>query len=488
MILQNVKLGTKIQIIQAVILLFSFILIGFIGFSNFNKQNDTYHRERLKRKEQALLRDVEYHLKSISEFVTEDNFVANFENYTHTRSHVNQIDINFYNLNGDLVIQSNPERFKAYSLPDHLPKEILKILSTKPGGDYTHEIKQESDVYFSSFFLIRNKRKEPLAILNIPYFDFNEVRKKDLEFYFQELALIYLMLLVIAFFVSYILTKIITDPLKDLSTTLKDLELSEDNKTLEWNVNDEIGDLIKAYNNTTRKLRISADLLAQKEREGAWREMAKQVAHEVKNPLTPMKLQVQFLQQTLKADDPDFKEKLNGFSEALIEQIDNMTNIANEFSNFASLPKLHFENFQIYTLLKQLRDFYSGQNLSLDQTYEDCEIVGDKHQLQRVFNNLIRNGYQSIPEGKEPELSIRFQVKEEVILIDVKDNGSGIPPHIFERIFEPKFTTKDSGKGLGLAMVKNIVKAHKGNITVKTVLNKGTIFTVELPKAKKTKD
>lgn len=483
MILQNVKLGAKIQIIQAVILLFSFVLIGLIGFSNFNKQNDTYHRERLKRKEKALLRDVEIHLLSKSEFVTENNFINNFENYTKIRSHVNQIDINFYNLKGELVIQSNPERFNHYNLPNKVSPLILNELLTKEGGDYTQEINTNNDVYFSSFFLIKNKRNEPLAILNVPYFDFSEVRKKDLEFYLQELALIYVMLLIIAFFVSYILTKIITDPLKDLSNTLKDLELSGDNKTLEWGVNDEIGDLIKAYNNATTKLRVSADLLAQKEREDAWREMAKQVAHEVKNPLTPMKLQVQFLQQTLKANDPDFKEKLNGFSEALVEQIDNMTNIANEFSNFASLPKLNFETFQIYTLLKQLRDFYSGQDLHLEQEFEDCEILGDKHQLQRVFNNLIRNGYQSVPEEREPELELYFQIEETSIFIHVKDNGSGIPNPIVERIFEPKFTTKDSGKGLGLAMVKNIVKAHKGNITVKTELNKGTIFTVELPKA-----
>lgn len=483
MILQNVKLGVKIQIIQAVILLFSFVLIGFIGFSNFNKQNDTYHRERLKRKEKALLRDVEYHLKSISEFVTEDNFVDNFESYSHIRSDINQIDINFYNLDGKLIVQSNPDRFNEYNLPQVMSQGILDEVLVNKGGDYTKEIKKGSDIYFSSFFLIRNKRNEPLAILNIPYFDFNEVRKKDLEFYLRELALIYIMLLVIAFFVSYILTKIITDPLKDLSNTLKDLELSGDNKTLDWDVNDEIGDLIKAYNNATTKLKVSADLLAQKEREGAWREMAKQVAHEVKNPLTPMKLQVQFLQQTLTPNDPDFKETLNGFSEALIEQIDNMTNIANEFSNFASLPKLYFENFQVYTLLKQLRDFYRGQDLHLDQEYEECEIIGDKHQLQRVFNNLIRNGYQSVPEGREPELKIYFQILENTIKIHVKDNGSGIPNHIFERIFEPKFTTKDSGKGLGLAMVKNIVKAHKGNISVETELNKGTIFTVELPKA-----
>lgn len=483
MILQNVKLGAKIQIIQTVILIFSFVLIGFIGFTNFNKQNDTYHRERLKRKEKSLLRDVEYHLLSKSEFVSEENFKENFDDYTKIRSYVNQIDINFYNLRGELVIQSNPERFQSYGLPEQLSSPVLKELLAKEGGQYTQEVKQKSDIYFSSFFLIKNKRKEPIAFLNVPYFDFNEVRKKDLEFYFQELAIIYILLLVIAFFVSYILIKIITDPLKDLSNTLKDLELSGDNKTLEWDVNDEIGDLIKAYNNATTKLKISADLLAQKEREDAWREMAKQVAHEVKNPLTPMKLQVQFLQQTLKANDPDFKEKLNGFSEALVEQIDNMTNIANEFSNFASLPKLHFETFQIFTLLKQLRDFYSGQDLQLEQDFEDCEIQGDKHQLQRVFNNLIRNGYQSVPKDREPELEIYFEIQEKSILIHVKDNGSGIPNHIFERIFEPKFTTKDSGKGLGLAMVKNIVKAHKGNITVKTELNKGTIFTVELPKA-----
>lgn len=482
MILKNVKLGVKIQLIQGIILIFSFVLIGIITFSNFNSQNDTYHRNRLKRKEKTLVKEVEYHLKSKSEFITPNNFIDNFKTFTRDRALINNIDINFYSLDGKLQIQSNADRFTMYNLPEELSEDILNQIESNSGA-LTQEIKNGSHTFFSSFFIIKNKRNEPIALLNIPYFDFDEMVKRDVRFYLKELAVIYVVLLLIAFAVSFLLIRIITDPLKDLSNTIKKLELSEDNMLLKWEVNDEIGDLIKAYNNSVQKLKVSADLLAQKEREGAWREMAKQVAHEVKNPLTPMKLQVQFLQHTLKPNDPDFKQKISDFSEALIEQIDNMTHIANEFSNFASLPKLHFENFELYILLKQLRDFYRGQNLVFKQESFDCEILGDKHQLQRVFNNLIKNGYQAIPEGKEPLVELSYRLSEDFVEIDVSDNGSGIPEGLMKKIFEPKFTTKDSGKGLGLAMVKNIIKAHKGTVSVKTELNKGTIFTVKIPKA-----
>lgn len=478
--LRGLKLGTKLRLANIILLLFSFILIGVTTYLNINKQNNTYHKKRFERKEQALLKEVEYHLLSKAEYVTEENFIENFVRFTRIRSDINKLDINFYNLDGELLINSNPERFKHFELPLILSQSITtKVLLSK--RQLIEEIDTPNGKYFSSFFLIKNKRNENLAILNIPYFDFNEVKRSDIQWFLEDLLIIYLFLFILAFFLSYFLSKLITEPLRSLSERINKLGIDGQNKELNWQVDDEIGVLINEYNKTSIKLKESAELLAQKERESAWREMAKQVAHEVKNPLTPMKLQVQYLQQSLKADDPKFQEKLTDFSEALVEQIDNMTNIANEFSNFASLPKLKFEHFELFSLLKQLRDFYQGQGLKFDQTFQNCQITGDKHQLQRVFNNLIKNAFQSIEEGKIAEIVLTYERSEDKVYIRLKDNGSGISPELQQRIFEPKFTTKNSGKGLGLAMSKSIIEAHGGEISIKSERHVGSEFTVILP-------
>jgi nitrogen fixation/metabolism regulation signal transduction histidine kinase len=480
MVLQKLRLGTKIHIANLVLLVASFVFIGISTYYNINKQNDTYHRSRLERKEKSLVKNVEYHLASISQYVNEKNFLKHFDYYTLQLSDINNIDINFYSINGDALIISKPKNFEKHKLPKQLSPELIKTILKD--GEITKEEKNDIGRYFSSYYLIKNKKGRNLAILNVPYFDFDRVKKNDLNAYFGNLALIYIILFGLAVIVGFILTKVITEPLRTLSEDIKQMELSEESKPLNWHVDDEIGVLIKEYNKTKEKLRISADLLAQKEREGAWREMAKQIAHEVKNPLTPMKLQVQFISKFLKPDTPNFDEELKDFSQSLIDQIDNMTNIANAFSNFASLPKMQFEELNAHLFLKQIQNFYKSQNLKFTTPESNVFIWADKHQLTQVFNNLIKNAYQAIPEDRIANIEIGYTVFDNTLQIFVKDNGIGIPEENQQKVFEPKFTTKNSGKGLGLAMVKNIILAHQGKISFYSELNKGTIFTIQIPK------
>ncbi|MBT8310425.1 MAG: GHKL domain-containing protein, partial [Flavobacteriaceae bacterium] len=230
------------------------------------------------------------------------------------------------------------------------------------------------------------------------------------------------------------------------------------------------------------QLEDSAVKLAQSEREQAWREMAKQVAHEIKNPLTPMRLSVQSFQHKFDPKDPRIHEKVDEYSKTLIQQIDTMSSIASAFSNFAKMPVQQDENLNIVEIVRLALDIFSEDYIVF--TSEEEEIIAklDRTQLVRVVTNLVKNGIQSIPEGRNPKILVSVGTEEDNIFISVGDNGVGISEENKPKVFEPKFTTKSSGMGLGLAMVKNIVETYKGSITFTSEQDKGTVFKVTFPK------
>jgi Signal transduction histidine kinase involved in nitrogen fixation and metabolism regulation len=251
-----------------------------------------------------------------------------------------------------------------------------------------------------------------------------------------------------------------------------------------WNNNDEIGELVNRYNTMVDELEQSANLLAESERESAWREMAKQVAHEIKNPLTPMKLNVQYLQQTLRADDANFEEKMSRFSDKMITQIDVLTEIANEFSSFAKMPTTSLKEIDLRLILRDVVGTFNNEIKVVKEVngIEKALIKGDEGQLIRVFNNLLKNSAQSIPEGRVGVIQVILTEDEKHYYAEVKDNGKGIEPSQYDKIFTPNFTTKSSGSGLGLAIVRNIIKNHGGTIRFESKVSMGTSFFVKLPK------
>jgi nitrogen fixation/metabolism regulation signal transduction histidine kinase len=244
----------------------------------------------------------------------------------------------------------------------------------------------------------------------------------------------------------------------------------------------EINLLIRAYNGMVNELEESALKLAQSEREEAWREMAKQVAHEIKNPLTPMRLTVQSFQRKFDPNDPDLKQKLNDYSKTLIQQIDTMSSVASAFSNFASMPAQQNETLNVVNVVELTLDIFNEDYIVFES--EEKEIISkmDRAQLIRVITNLVKNAIQSIPENQtEKTILVSVKKEENNVLILVKDNGIGIEAENIDRIFEPKFTTKNSGMGLGLGIIKNIIENYKGSITFETEYGKGATFTVSLP-------
>jgi nitrogen fixation/metabolism regulation signal transduction histidine kinase len=264
---------------------------------------------------------------------------------------------------------------------------------------------------------------------------------------------------------------------------MRQTTLDKTNKKIILNdASQEIHNLVNSYNSMIDQLEDSAVKLAQIERQQAWREMAKQVAHEIKNPLTPMRLTVQSFEQNFNPADPDYKQKLHDFSESLIQQIDTMSSIASAFSNFAQMPSQNKVELNIVDEVKKGLDIFHEPFINYHPEKDKIIAKLDKIQLTRVVTNLITNAIHALKNSIDSKIDVRVYENDKEVILEVEDNGSGIIEEDVLKVFEPKFTTKSSGMGLGLPMVKNIVKAYNGTITFKSKVDEGTIFTVTLPK------
>ena len=294
----------------------------------------------------------------------------------------------------------------------------------------------------------------------------------------------YVFLFLIAVALAIGVANSITRPLAKLSESLKRINLGRKNEPIDWAIDDEVGALIKDYNTMLQKLDESAQLLALTERDTAWREMAKQVAHEIKNPLTPMKLSIQYLQRGAENDPDKTNELVKRVSNTLIEQIDNLSNIASEFSNFAKMPQAENEKVLLNDVAASVHDLFrkrEDMDIQLYVSIEDISVFADRNQIVRVLNNVLKNAIQAIPDDKRGLINITLQKNNENAVIVIEDNGGGIPSEMRDKVFRPNFTTKSSGTGLGLAISANIVQTFNGRIYFETEDGVGTRFYVEIP-------
>jgi nitrogen fixation/metabolism regulation signal transduction histidine kinase len=295
---------------------------------------------------------------------------------------------------------------------------------------------------------------------------------------------LYVLLFLASIVVAVFFANQITFPLVTIRENLRKIELGKRNEPINYTRDDEIGKLVKEYNKKVDELAISAELLARSERESAWREMAKQVAHEIKNPLTPMKLNIQHLQR-FHGEGKEYHEYVSRISQTLINQIDTLSEIATEFSNFAQIPTAMKQVFILSEQIGKVIELYElHDHVRISFLKGNCEAVqinADREQLSRALINLIKNGIQAIPEDREGEITISLERKGHMVVISVADNGSGIPPELQEKMFSPNFTTKSSGMGLGLAIVKNIAENFNGRVWYETKQSLGTIFFLEIP-------
>jgi nitrogen fixation/metabolism regulation signal transduction histidine kinase len=341
--------------------------------------------------------------------------------------------------------------------------------------------------YLSGYMPLTTPQGAVLGYLNLPYFAGEKDLKEDINSIVQALMNIYLLLFLLAMGLAGFISSRLSEPLKLLQGKLSALNFGKNNELLEWNRKDEIGDLISQYNRMVLQLADSAERLAMSERESAWKEMAKQVAHEIKNPLTPMKLGVQHLQKAVQEKAPDLDLRIERFTRNMVEQIDTLSRIASEFSDFARLPDPVKEPINLVELIAGITETFKSDpayDVSFSSSEKEIMINGDRNQILRVFNNILKNSIQAIPDDRRGSISVTIQQHDHHVEIAVEDNGIGIPGDIGERIFTPKFTTKSGGMGLGLAMVKSIVESHNGSISFQSEPGSGTTFFITLPTIK----
>ncbi len=475
------SLRTKIFLSMILLVLGASILIALATIYQYSEDSLQYHKERLDRKEDQIRASINYELRKTSYEVITENIPLIFKDKIYEIQDIHNMEISLFDLDGNILKSSNASFFERPS--GSIPDEILNELKTSSSKKHIIRFQEGDKKFRSSYSYITDHYFKPLAILNLPYIEEDDFITRELRNFLFRLAQVYLFMMVIAIILSYFLSKHITKSLNTISEKIKLTRLGSSNKKIEiGNVSEEILTLVNAYNSMIDDLERSAAALAANERESAWREMAKQVAHEIKNPLTPMRLSVQSFERKFDNNDPDNPEKVKEFTMSLTQQIDTMSSIASAFSTYANMPAQKDETLNLIKITKLALDIFNEEYIIFNSDEKEIIVKLDRSQLIRVVTNLVKNAIQSVDETQNPRVEVKVYSRGQIAFIEVLDNGMGIPNDNKERIFEPKFTTKSSGMGLGLAMVKSIIENYKGKITLESEVGKGSVFKVEFPK------
>jgi len=397
---------------------------------------------------------------------------------------LNKSVFHLYNSQGELIATSEPQLFTQKISGRLMNPEAFYQLSHEKISQYQHQENIAGLNYHAAYIPLLDGDRNTLAYLNTPYFAEQEEISHEVSNFLMAYVNLYFILFIAALGMAWFITSRITRPLTMIRDKISHMVLGSTNEMIDWKQNDEIGQLVRQYNKMVLELGESAKKLTESEREVAWREMARQVAHEIKNPLTPMKLNIQHLQRAWNDKNEKLEATFEKVTKILIEQIDSLSNLASSFSDFAKMPMERFEVCNMVEIVQNsilLFEKASQVNFTFAAENKSIQVYTDKEQISRVFNNLIKNAIQAIPEELVGQIEIIITSNKKFVNISVKDNGAGIPDEIKEKVFVPSFSTKSSGMGLGLAISKKILETSNGTISFETQKSKGTTFYIQLP-------
>ncbi|MDO8367832.1 MAG: HAMP domain-containing sensor histidine kinase [Saprospiraceae bacterium] len=477
------SLARRIHFWNVSLLAVSFLVVGYLTYQHFTRAARDAERSDFNYRATALLTNLKN--QALNAAISDDSLRQGLPQSLSTMTASLGMDAQFFDPAGNLVFATQQELVKLGVLPSKMNPAALAFLKTNPHSERIEAEQSAGLPYFTQYRSLQNVQGKILGFLAVPYQESKGNAGAEVSDFIGMLASLYVFLLLIAFGVTYLLARSITRPVSLLSEKVQELRLEDKNEPLayEGDSEDEISQLIGQYNRMVAKLESSKVQLVKLEREGAWREMARQVAHDIKNPLTTMKLSMQQLER-LSGNPEQAAAYLRKAITRLIEQIDSLAQIASEFSMFANLDIKSKNDVVINEVVESVHDLFSEQKqvgLSLYLPEERFHILGDKNHLIRVFNNLVINAIQAIPSDRQGQIKVSLTRQGNLSVIQISDNGGGIPPEIRDRVFEPNFTTKTSGSGLGLAICKKIIEAHDGDIRFETRDNEGTDFFVEIP-------
>ncbi len=467
----------------------SFIVIGIATILFFINRYENNNREKLSTAIHVMEGEVRNSLADLASF---DDVIKIYDEANRDKleriiariSEIHAADINLYDLEGNLRESSFALPYNKGIVSMKMDPQAYYHLSHLKEIQYFKQEKIGRLNYLSNYIPVIDENGNEYAYLNIPYFTSETKLKQEIANFLVAIINLNAFIFLIAGIVAFFITNRITRSFSFISDKMKEVNLGKMNEAIAWNRNDEIGELVKEYNKMVGKLDESAAALAKSEREGAWREMARQVAHEIKNPLTPMKLSLQYLQKAIRSNASNVNELSISVAQTLVEQIDHLSQISGEFSQFANIGNPKNEVFNLNEAIKPVIQLYSMETkISIEWQRVDQPVMinADRTHINRLFTNLIQNAIQAVPETMQAVIKMETFLTDDIVLIKLTDNGTGIPEEMKSKIFTPNFTTKTSGTGLGLAMCKGIVEQAKGNIWFERADGGGTSFFVELP-------
>ncbi|MDA3867191.1 MAG: ATP-binding protein [Salinivirgaceae bacterium] len=477
------SIRNRIQFSMIGLLLISVIFIGGGSIYYIAQAYEEKNTQVIDEKIHAVITELQSQFSSNRSMHMLDEDYLNFLMQKYTN--VYNSDISIFDKDGNLVSTSRPEIYKQDFLSRKM--DFSAFMQMKYFQQY--KIIQQERIgkltYYSAYVQLVNKNNEILGFVNLPFFGNKNLLTEDISSIVVTFINVYLLLILLTIIIAIFISDNVTRPLQVLRQKMGQIDLKKHNTPIDLKSNDEVGYLVKEYNHMVQELGRSVELLARQERETAWRSMARQVAHEIKNPLTPMKLSVQLMLRAWKEQAPDFDQRLHKVSNTLIHQIDTLSNIATEFSTFARMPGEQIEKVEINELVQSAETLYTEyKNIEIRTSVDTGQaffVLADKSRMLRVLNNLIKNAAQAIPKDQQGIVKIITQKAADMVLLKVSDNGEGIPEEIRGKLFQPNFTTKTKGMGLGLAMVKNIVEGFGGKIWYETESGEGTTFYIQLP-------
>lgn len=478
------KASLRVRIFFSMILLVVMTSLLILGatFYQYYSQSDDYNIRRLERKETQMKNHLNYVLegKDISNYF--ENRDEDLYDVFFSIALIHKVEYGLFTNEGIPLFYSYVQR-DSIENSQNLASKTIEDLFLSDRKRIVIRNKEEQGRFQSSYSVLYNNENKAYAILYFPYFEDVSFSSTELNTFLIRLFQIYSFMLLVAIAIAYFISSYMTRALEVIRARIDRTGLLKGNEKIYIsNASKEIESLVNSYNSMLDALEESVAKLTKSEREQAWQEMAKQVAHEIKNPLTPMRLSVQVFQQRFDSNDPDINKKVINFSRIMIEQIDTMSKVANAFSDFATFPKLRIETSDIVEITKLSLEIFDRKIIRFQSSSEKILWKIDRTQWVRIITNLLKNAIQAIPSERTTDIQIYIKEEGLTLRVEVKDNGTGISKENENKVFEPNFTTKTAGMGMGLAIVKNSVDSLGGIIYYKTEKDKGTSFIIELNK------
>src|SRR5690554_4355987 len=477
---EKLKLSQRIFAAMFLVILFTSVSVLLVTNYSFREQYQGFAENLLKNKEREVIAAIDYELDRYPEIANDDNIFLILENSILGIADVHKTDINVFDIRGNLFRSTEPNSYPKRVLP----QQVLDSLSRNLEYLEVPVNTADGNTFLTTYRYITNFKGEPVAIINLPYKSDNSFFRDNMYSLLNRFAGVMLFVLIVGGILSWFMAKQITKKIDLIAAKIKQTDVVIHNKPIDYQRKDELRPLVDSYNEMLEKLNYQSNLLALTEREEAWREMAKQVAHEIKNPLTPMRMMIQNYVRKYDPNDPNAKERLKDLSDTLVTQIDTMSAIAEAFSDFARMPTRKDEKVNVVETIQNTLEIFPENTTYFHTNVDELNINFDKIYLIRIITNLVKNAIQAIPSDRKPEVNVHLQKIKDHFVIRVSDNGIGIPPELGDKIFEPKFTTSTGGMGLGLAMVKKIVEDYNGNIRYISEKGRGTEFSIRIPYVK----